>query len=213
MIVDVTSLIAPPVFDFGMRCNYRYEINPNGQINFYLSGEKYGDYNDIIPKIGLEIGINKQYQQVKYYGRGPEENYVDSTCANIIDVYQSTVDDIFVNYPFPQDNGNRQEIRWISLTNHWGKGIFIKPKRPINFSVWNYSQENLYLAQHINELERADFVTLNLDHKVLGLGSNSWGSEVLDTFRVYMEDFKYEFSVLPYNEGTTKALTLSQYQF
>lgn len=213
VIVEVKSLIAPPVFDFGMRCGYRYEITPHGQINFRLSGEKYGNYNDIIPKIGVEMGINKGYQNVKYYGRGPEENYGDSTYANIIDVYASTVNDMFVNYPFPQDNGNRQDTRWVSVTNHWGKGIFVKPQNPINFSVWNYSQENIYEAQHINELEESDYVTLNLDYKMLGLGSNSWGSEVLDTFRVYMEDFQYEFSVLPYNEGTMKARELSHYQF
>lgn len=213
VIVEVKSLIAPPVFNFGMRCTYKYIINSNGQITFDLSGEKYGNYNDIIPKIGLEIGINKKYQNVKYYGRGPEENYGDSKYSNIIDVYKTTVEKMFVNYPFPQDNGNRQDIRWTSLTNHFGKGIFIKPKAPINFSVWNYTQENIYKAQHINELVHAEYITLNLDYKVLGLGSNSWGSEVLDSFRVYMNNFQYEFTILPYNEGTIKATELFNYSY
>ncbi|MDX8335543.1 beta-galactosidase subunit alpha [Candidatus Cetobacterium colombiensis] len=213
VIVTVKSLVAPPVFNFGIRCNYIYEIDRNGYITFKLSGEKYGEYNDIIPKIGLEIGINKKYQNIEYYGRGPGENYQDSKYSNIIDVYKNTVDGMFTNYPFPQDNGNRQDTKWISLTNHFGEGIFIKSKGSLNFSAWNYTQENIYEAQHINELERANHITLNLDYKVLGLGSNSWGSEVLDSYRVYMNNFEYEFSILPYNSGSIKGKELSKYSY
>ena len=213
VIVTVKSLIAPPVFNFGMRCTYVYEIDKNGYVTFKLSGEKYGEYNDIIPKIGLEMGINKRYQNVEFYGRGPGENYQDSRVSNIVGIYKNSVDGLFTNYPFPQDNGNRQDIKWVSLTDHFGEGIFIKSKDAINFSAWNYTQENIYKAQHINELERANYITLNLDYKVLGLGSNSWGSEVLDSYRVYMNNFEYEFAILPYNSGSIKGKELSKYSY
>ncbi|MGL4671770.1 beta-galactosidase subunit alpha [Cetobacterium sp.] len=213
VIVTVNSLIAPPVFNFGIRCMYIYEISKDGYINLKLSGEKYGEYNDIIPKIGLELGLNKKYQNVQYYGRGPGENYQDSKVSNIIGIYKNTVDGLFMNYPFPQDNGNRQEVRWLSMTNHFGEGVFIKAKEELNFSAWNYTQENIYKAQHINELKKSDYITLNLDYKVLGLGSNSWGSEVLDSYRVYMDNFEYELSILPYNSGSIKAKELSKYNY
>lgn len=213
VVVKVKSLVAPPVFNFGVRCTYIYEIDKNGYITFKLSGEKYGEYNDIIPKIGLELGINKKYQKVEYYGRGPGENYQDSKYSNMIGIYKNTVDGLFTNYPFPQDNGNRQDIRWVSFTNHFGEGIFIKGKDILNFSAWNYTQENIYKAQHINELEKSDYIILNVDYKVLGLGSNSWGSEVLDSYRVYMNNFEYEFSILPYSSGSIKAKELSKYSY
>ena len=213
VFVTVKSIIAPPVFDFGMRCTYVYEINKNGQINVNVSGERYGGYTDIIPKIGFEIGINKDYQKVKYYGRGPEENYQDSCKSNIISVYNNTVDGMFFNYPYPQDNGNRQDTKWVSLTNHYGKGLFVTAKERFNFSAWNYTQEMIHGAQHTDELVKSDYITLNIDHKVLGLGSNSWGSEVLDSYRVFFDNFEYSFTMIPFNKWNVNDITLSRFDY
>ncbi len=211
--ITTTSIIAPPVFDFGMQCKYRYQINANGQLNIELSGERYGDYPYVIPVIGLDLGINGDFDQVKYYGRGPEENYQDSKQANVIDVYQSTVADMFENYPFPQNNGNRQHVRWAALTNRNGTGLLVKPQQEINFSAWFYTNQNLHEAQHTTELERSGYITLNLDHKLMGLGSNSWGSEVLDSYRVYMDAFCYGLTLMPLQMGDCNAQVMAQHRF
>lgn len=213
VIVAVTSIIAPPVFDFGMRCTYRYQITAAGQLNLELSGEKYGDYPHVIPAIGLDLGISRQFDQVQYYGRGPEENYPDSRQANLIDVYQSTVAGLFENYPFPQNNGNRQDVRWAALTDRHGSGLLVKPQQPIHLSAWLYTSEQLHQAQHTHELQESGFITLNIDHKVLGLGSNSWGSEVLDSYRVYLEDFRFGLTLAPVNTGNCRAQTLAAFDF
>ncbi|WP_159654135.1 beta-galactosidase subunit alpha [Vibrio atypicus] len=211
--ITTTSIIAPPVFDFGMRCEYRYQVNAEGQLNIELSGERYGDYPHVIPVIGLDLGINGDFDQVKYYGRGPEENYQDSKQANMIDVYQSTVADMFENYPFPQNNGNRQHVRWAALTNRNGTGLLVKPQQEINFSAWFYTNQNLHEAQHTIELEKSGYITLNLDHQVMGLGSNSWGSEVLDSYRVYMDKFRYGLTLMPLTAGDCTAQTLAAHNF
>ncbi|WP_431222666.1 beta-galactosidase subunit alpha [Serratia sp. L9] len=211
--ISVTSIIAPPVFDFGMRCLYRYQIDASGQLNVELSGERYGEYPYVIPAIGLDIGINNDFGQVNYYGRGPQENYQDSQQANLIDIYQTTVADMFENYPFPQNNGNRQHIRWVALTNHHGTGLLVKPQQEINFSAWYYTRQNLHAAQHTNELKHSGHITLNLDHQVMGLGSNSWGSEVLDSYRVYMAPFRYGFTLMPLQSGDVNAQSLANHDF
>ncbi|KMV32173.1 beta-D-galactosidase [Photobacterium swingsii] len=211
--ITTTSIIAPPVFDFGMRCTYRYQVNAEGQLNVELSGKRYGDYPHVIPVIGLDLGINGQFDQVTYYGRGPEENYQDSKQANMIDVYQSTVADMFENYPFPQNNGNRQHVRWAALTKRNGTGVFIKPQQEINLSAWFYTNQNLHQAQHTTELEKSGYITLNLDHQVMGLGSNSWGSEVLDSYRVYMDTFCYGLTLLPLQTGDCSANAMAQHDF
>ncbi|CAE6914755.1 beta-galactosidase subunit alpha [Vibrio sp. B1FLJ16] len=211
--ITTTSIIAPPVFDFGMRCTYRYQINAQGHLNVELSGERYGDYPHVIPVIGLDLGINGSFDQVSYYGRGPEENYQDSRQANLIDVYHSTVADMFENYPFPQNNGNRQHVRWASLTNRHGSGLLVKPQQEINFSAWFYTNQNLHEAQHTIELERSGYITLNLDHQVLGLGSNSWGSEVLDSYRVYMDQFRYGLTLMPLQAGDCSAQIMAKHDF
>ncbi|AQW58715.1 beta-galactosidase subunit alpha [Vibrio owensii] len=211
--ITTTSIIAPPVFDFGMRCTYRYQINAQGHLNVELSGERYGDYPHVIPVIGLDLGINGSFDQVSYYGRGPEENYQDSRQANLIDVYHSTVADMFENYPFPQNNGNRQHVRWASLTNRHGTGLLVKPQQEINFSAWFYTNQNLHDAQHTIELEKSGYITLNLDHQVMGLGSNSWGSEVLDSYRVYMDEFRYGLTLMPLQAGDCSAQAMANHDF
>ncbi|VTR53900.1 Evolved beta-galactosidase subunit alpha [Serratia fonticola] len=211
--ITVTSIIAPPVFDFGMRCCYRYQINAEGQLNVELSGERYGDYPYVIPAIGLDMGINGGFDRVNYYGRGPEENYQDSQQANLIDIYQTTVAEMFEHYPFPQNNGNRQHVRWAALTNRHGTGLLVKPQQPINFSAWEYTSQNLHQAQHTNELQPSGYITLNLDHQVMGLGSNSWGSEVLDSYRVYMAPFRYGLTLIPLQAGDVSAQALTNHDF
>lgn len=213
VVITTRTLIAPPVFDFGMRCTYRWRIAADGQINVELSGERYGDYPHIIPCIGFTLGINGEFDQVSYYGRGPGENYPDSQQASTIDLWHTAVDEMFENYPFPQNNGNRQQVRWATLANRHGSGLLVVPEQPIHFSAWHYTAENIHAAQHCNELRRSDDITLNLDHQLLGLGSNSWGSEVLDTWRVWFRPFRYGFTLLPLEGGQTAAQALLHHRF
>ena len=211
VVIEVHSVIAPPVFDFGMRCVYRWQISPQGAVSLDLSGTPYGDFNHVIPKIGLDFGLSRRFGQVEYYGRGPGENYPDSRQANLIGHYQQPAASLFENYPMPQDNGNRQDVRWLSLRDKTGNGIFIQPRQPLNFSQWPYSSQMLQQAQHIDELTPDSCLTLNLDHQIMGLGSNSWGSEVLDSYRVYFTAFRYGFTMLPFRQQDTDSLSLAQF--
>ena len=68
-------------------------------------------------------------------------------------------------------------------------------------------------AQHINELEPSDCLTLNTDDQILGLGSNSRGSEVLDTHRVYLAPFSYGFTLVPFDGRQTQGAALAGYDF
>ncbi|KAF1369898.1 beta-galactosidase subunit alpha [Yokenella regensburgei] len=213
VLITTRSIIAPPVFDFGMRCTYRWRVAADGQLNVELSGERYGDYPHIIPCIGFTLGINGDFDQVAYYGRGPGENYPDSQQANIIDIWRSNVAAMFENYPFPQNNGNRQHVRWASLTNRHGSGLLVIPQEPVHFSAWPYRAEDIHAAQHCNELTPAGDITLNIDHQLLGLGSNSWGSEVLDSWRVRFAPFRYGFTLLPLEGGSATSQALAGHRF
>ena len=102
-------------------------------------------------------------------------------------------------------------ISQITICPSWTSTV--SPQRPINFSAWHYTQENIHAAQHCNELQRSDDITLNLDHQLLGLGSNSWGSEVLDSWRVWFRDFSYGFTLLPVSGGEATTQSLASYEF
>lgn len=184
------------VFDFGMCCIYIWCIVVDGQVNVVFFGECYGDYLYIILCIGFIMGINGEYDQVVYYGCGLGENYVDSQQVNIIDIWCSIVDVMFENYFFLQNNGNCQYVCWMVLINCYGNGLLVVLQCLINFSVWYYIQENIYVFQYCNELQCSDDIILNFDYQLFGFGFNFWGSEVLDFWCVWFCDFSYGFMLL-----------------
>jgi evolved beta-galactosidase subunit alpha len=190
--------IAPPVYGYGMRCRYAYAIDGAGRVRVTLSGTPHGDFRDMIPKIGLTLGIPQPFERVRYCGRGPGENYPDSQAASIVDVYDAAARDMFEHYPKPQDNGNRQEVTWAELRDAHGNGLRIDAPAPgIHFSLWPYSAAQIAAARHDNELRDEGYWTMNLDHRISGLGSNSWGSEVLDSYRVHFAPFSYDVTLTP----------------
>lgn len=200
--VRVEQRIAPPVHAFGMHCTLTYTIHPTGRITLRAKGKPYGNYSDIIPRIGVSLQLPKKYDQVEWYGRGPGESYPDSKQANIVGRYRSSVASMFTPYVFPQDCANHQDTRWVALCSRHGEGLLItRPaasgSEPFAFSAWHYTAQDIDAATHANELQPRDFITLNINEKILGLGSNSWGSEVLDSYRVRFEEFDFAISLRP----------------
>lgn len=198
--VAVDVQIAPPVLGYGMRCRYHYRIHGAGRVQLTLSGKPYGGLRDMIPKIGLALGVPRRLDRVEYFGRGPGENYPDSKAASIIDRYRSSAADMFEHYPKPQDNGNRMDVLWAALRDNRGSGLRVDAGQGIHFSIWPYSAQQIATTRHDNELREDDYWTVNLDHRMSGLGSNSWGSEVLDSYRVYWEEFSYSVELSPLDE-------------
>lgn len=194
----VKSTIAPPTLDFGMRCEYRWCIDGAGDLILTIKGQPYGEYRDIIPRIGMRLGVSKDLSEVTYYGRGPGENYPDSKRANWLGKYSCRLSDLGTNYVVPQDNGNRGDVRSFKLTDSNGKGLEILAiSEPLNVRASFFSDEQLEKAGHMNELFEEDSIEVNIDPQLLGLGSNSWGSEVLDSYRVRFDSFEHTLAIRP----------------
>lgn len=200
--VTVIQRIAPPVQAFGMHVAMVYTIWPSGRVDLAVNGSPYGDYSDIIPRIGVSFDVPGANRTVEWYGRGPGENYVDSLRANTVGHYRMSVDDMFTPYVVPQDCANREDVRWVALRSSHGDGLLVtRPSAealdPFSFSAWPYTCEDIDNARHTCELEPRENVTVNINDRVLGLGSNSWGSEVLDSYRIRFEEFSFELSLRP----------------
>lgn len=111
---------------------------------------------------------------------------------------------MFTPYVLPQDCANRGDVRWVEFRSSDGAGLRVgrdQGEPPFHFSAWQYTCAQIDRSRHVNELEPSGSVTVNLNHEVLGLGSNSWGSEVLDAYRVRFEPFSFSF-VFEAEEGT-----------
>ena len=80
--------------------------------------------------------------------------------------YEASVDELFENHIYPQENGNRGRIRWLSIENSRGFGLFATGGTLFNFAARHYTDSNLEKARHTNELVRLDETILCLDHLV-----------------------------------------------
>ena len=157
-----------------------YGINEAGEIVIKSTLNRTWE-SPMMPRFGLQFTVPKTLTSVEYYGRGPFENYVDRKSAAHVGRYQSPSDQLSFDYVRPQENGNRCDCRWMTMT---GDGTTIKatPVFPsvFSFSVWPYSFENLRSAGHTYDLEKGELLTVNIDFGQMGVGGdNSWTQKAL----------------------------------
>ncbi len=170
-----------------------------------LAAFGYGlkDYFTIKPlaKVGMQMMLPKEAQNMEWYGRGPFENYPDRKTGSKIGMYSSTVDAQYVPYIRPQENGNKSDVQWARLSNDAGLGFVVEGEN-LNISAHNYSLENLTNATHTNDIEKADYVTLNVDHKTSALGGNSFAYNFMEEYLLKDTEYTYSFWIKPTNGST-----------
>ena len=199
ILVKVSSSVAPPVHAIAYAVDYVYHVRQDGVCTIEVHGTPSGEWPRTLPRIGLQMRVNEDLENVKWYGRGPGESYVDSLNAQRIGVYSARVEDLFTSYPFPQENGNRTDTRWVALTDLRGAGILATGAEPLSFSAQWFTPEDIDAAKHPFDLVRRDFITLNLDWRHQGLGSQSCGPATLPQYQLHPQEFAFAVSLCPFN--------------
>jgi beta-galactosidase len=95
-----------------------------------------------IPRIGLRFRIPAQMDNIRYFGRGPEENYIDRYKGTMVGIYQAKAWDLYCPYVRPQENGHHTDTRWLSATNDAGKGLLIVGDHPVEFNALRNAVED-----------------------------------------------------------------------
>lgn len=151
-----------------------------------------------LPRLGLTMQLSSGFENFTWYGRGPHENYIDRNTGAAVGLYRSTVNEQYVSYVMPQENGNKTEVRWLSLTNEAGTGLLVAGSIPLEVSVSHYTAADLYRARHINELIRRNEVILNLDYRQCGLGGASCGPGTLPQYLVAPGCYQFTVWLRPF---------------
>jgi beta-galactosidase len=174
-----------------------YIIYGNGKI---IITNKFTPNKEMI-RFGMQMEILGDYNNVMWYGRGPHETMLDRKTGAAIGIYSCKIKDFAHNYVRPQENGNRSDVRWCSLTNNKKEGIIIRDVGGtyLNISAWPYSMEDLERATHINELPIRDNITLNIDYKQKGVGGDLPGlPTVHNKYKLHKDkEYLYCFSIEP----------------
>ncbi|PID92926.1 MAG: beta-galactosidase [Bacteroidetes bacterium] len=179
-----------------------YTIGRQGEVLVRVQFIPGADDLPEIPRFGMRMELPAAFEELTFYGRGPHENYNDRKHSALVGLYKSSVDEQYVPYITNGENGNRTEVRWLSLTSSEGKGLKISGIPCFDFSALHYSQETLDREQrdgaHTIDLEKSAKVYLNVDHAQMGVGGdNSWGAHTHVEYKLKSKPLAYSFIISP----------------
>lgn len=184
----------------------RYRINAAGEVTVTekMTTDKEAKVADLF-RYGMQLQMPASFSKLEYYGRGPEENYIDRHSSSFIGKYEANVKDEYYPYVRPQESGNHTDIRYFSIFNPTtGKGITFEGYAPMECSAIPYLVENLDAGiekehawgQHSGDLVEKGLVQLHIQQRQFGLGCiDSWGSSPMEKYRMHYQDRCFSFVI------------------
>ena len=149
----------------------------------------YGD----MPEFGMMFKLDADYDNVTWYGMGPEETYVDRCAGAKLGVYKNKVEDNMAKYLVPQECGNKVGVRWATVTNRKGRGMMFSGDK-MEFSALPYTPHELENAMHPYELPQVHYTVVRVAKQQMGVGGDdSWGAQTHPEYLIPV-DQKLEFT-------------------
>ncbi|KAI1259599.1 glycoside hydrolase family 2 protein [Xylariaceae sp. FL1019] len=208
--ITVKQRFAPPVFSWSISLSIVYTFSSCGSVSIHVNGIPQGsNLPRTLPRIGLEFEMPPSWageNAITWYGRGPGESYSDKKLSQRTGVYTSSISDLWTDYEYPQEGGNRTDARWVrfngtqdqSMTAQFSDLSHAAANRRalFDFNASHYRTKDVAAAKHPHELrkKKQDNVVVRLDAKHHGLGSGSCGPRTRDEYALLTQDF--EFAVL-----------------
>lgn len=165
--------------------DYVYTMDASGSVDFKAVYTPEGQLPPL-PCVGNTFVLDKDMTQLSWYGMGLQDCYVDRLEATSIGRWTSSVAQEYVHYPRPQSSGNHEQTATLSLTTTKGKGYTVTTAdgKLFSFSALPYSEKQLSTVAHDCDLQSEDYVYLNIDAAMMGLGNSSCGPGVLTKYSI-----------------------------
>lgn len=206
--VVVKAGLGSPFLPPAVGCEYVYTVLGNGEVHLDVKVTPLREL-PILPRVGILMQCPGELEQMAWYGRGPHESYIDRKESASVGVYRGKVEDQYVPYIMPQENGNKSDVRWASLTNMRGMGLLILGTPLINVNAQLFTPGDLTDAMHTTELEPRETIVLSLDYAQNGLGSNSCGPGPLEKYLLKPSPVQFSLRLCPFNRD--HGAEMSQY--
>lgn len=176
-------------------CIIKYSVFSCGKIKVNMEYSGNNLMTDI-PLFGMTYKLNKEYNNIKWYGMGPEENYIDRVHGAKLGIFETTTEKNMSKYIIPQECGNRIRNRWIEIKNSNGNGIKVSGEIPFEFSALPYGVHEIEQASHHYKLPKSTYTALNINKIQMGVGGDdSWGSKTHEEYLVSGKE-KIEFEYI-----------------
>jgi beta-galactosidase len=173
---------------------------------------KVSDAVPEIPRMGMQMQLPMDFMNLRWLGRGPHENYADRKTSADVGLYESTVDDQYVPYIRPSENGYKTDTRWLTLTDENGTGLLVTGNPLICFGALRnihddfespgklsqYRKDAKTANRHTNDIKPRELVNLNVDLGQMGVGGDdSWGAQIHPQYRLLEKKYEYSFRLRP----------------
>ncbi len=176
--LTVHTRVAPAATDLGLGAVYRWSVDGD-RLRLDVAVEPEGDWGDgTLPRLGLRLALPGDLDRVVWFGGGPGEAYRDSRRAARVGRFTRSVDELQTPYPYPQENGNRIDVRWVELAGPSGT-LRVDGAPWFDLTARRWTPEQLDAARHPTDLVPGDRVVVTVDHAHQGLGTASCGPGTL----------------------------------
>lgn len=163
----------------GATTAWSYLVHGSGDVIVEAAYQPGTEQRAMMPRFGTELVLAPGLENFTWYGRGPAETYTDRQFERM-GVYKSTVEQQWVNYSKPQENGNKTGVRWMALTNAQGVGLLAVGEPELSVSARHYSKDDIEQAGYSFQMKPHPQIYLNLDWKQMGVGGiDSWSTQAL----------------------------------
>lgn len=162
-----------------------WTVRGDGTVEMADHFSPFGHLPVTLPRLGVVMCLAPQFENFRWYGRGPWENYPDRKDSTDMGIWSSSVDDQYVPYVRPQENGNKEDVRWLTLTDAAGRGLRVADDdHSMAVSALHFTVADLASVRHSYQLKPRPEVVLSLDAAQCGLGNSSCGPGVLQPYAV-----------------------------
>lgn len=172
-----------------------------------------------IVRMGMNLVMPREFDQMTWLGRGPHESYWDRKTSAFVGLYSGSVADQYWAYLRPQENGNKTDVRWLTITNENGEGLFFQGMPLLSVSAHHNIMEDFESLErtdgrqvdgvvvenrHTTDVKPRDLTSVNIDYKQMGVGGdNSWGAWTHDEYRLTEKEYRYSFRMKFINKSAT----------
>ena len=208
--VTVQAVLAAISLRPSFAVTYAYTVSGSGTVTLETRVKPLSASLPTLPRLGLELTLMPGFDRLTWDGLGPHESYLDRKESVKRGVYSGTVAEQLQSYIRPQENGNKSEVRWATLTNIRGLGLLATGSSLLNVSAHHFTTQDLTKAQHTYDLTPRPETILHLDYAQGGLGSQSCGPGPLPSYLIRPSDVTFTVRLTPFSAETVSAALVSK---
>ena len=199
--------------------NYKsvYMVYGSGDILVKNSFKMTADNLPEIVRMGMNLVMPRMFDQISWFGCGPQESYCDRKTAAFVGLYEGSVGGQYWAYIRPQENGNKTDVRWATITDTSGNGLLFIGQPLLEVSAHHNIMEDFespertdgrqvegvpVINRHTSDVKPHDLTSVNIDYKQMGLGGdNSWGALTHPEYRLTGKEYSYSFRIRAVSSG------------